>query len=316
MEWDEQGEWLSEFIMSTLPIHDNWQFQKLSQLQRTWESLVRQFHKEIDHIIFNRRFCLSDVAVVPRFYADHRLLRAGFCFSVRVERAMKFRKQSLKTFINWSHFASLANEWKIPLFITSIKNHRPVEHLHDSARKAENLQVAKRRLSSEALELIHRRRIARATGNHHQTSELAKLCREAIKEDLKEGRAAAVDQADEAGKSIRKARGSFSNYKTKMTSLHRPGGTVHTLTNSLEYRERQLHTRISPFYKEVIINVKRGVRQGDTSSSKLFSAALENIMRHLEWEDLGAKFDGRYLHLLRFADDIEHRASGTNAGRV
>ncbi|XGW32297.1 hypothetical protein V3C99_017105, partial [Haemonchus contortus] len=46
-------------------------------------------------------------------------------------------------------------------------------------------------------------------------------------------------------------------------------------------------TRISPFYKEVIINVKRGVRQGDTISPKLFSAALENIMRHLEWEDLG-----------------------------
>ncbi|XGW18238.1 hypothetical protein V3C99_002675, partial [Haemonchus contortus] len=34
------------------------------------------------------------------------------------------------------------------------------------------------------------------------------------------------------------------------------------------------------------------------------SAALENIMRHLEWEDLGVKVDGRYLHHLRFADDI------------
>ncbi|XGW34232.1 hypothetical protein V3C99_018227, partial [Haemonchus contortus] len=63
-------------------------------------------------------------------------------------------------------------------------------------------------------------------------------------------------------------------------------------------------TRISPFYKEVIVNVKRGVRQGDTISPKLFSAALENIMRHLEWEDLGVKVDGRYLHHLRFADDI------------
>nr|CDJ82579.1 RNA-directed DNA polymerase (reverse transcriptase) domain containing protein [Haemonchus contortus] len=41
-------------------------------------------------------------------------------------------------------------------------------------------------------------------------------------------------------------------------------------------------TRISPFYKEVIVNVKRGVRQGDTISPKLFSAALENIMRHLD----------------------------------
>nr|CDJ85020.1 RNA-directed DNA polymerase (reverse transcriptase) domain containing protein [Haemonchus contortus] len=63
-------------------------------------------------------------------------------------------------------------------------------------------------------------------------------------------------------------------------------------------------TRISPFYKEVIVNVKRGVRQGDTISPKLFGAALENIMRHLEWEDLGVKIDGRFLHHPRFADDI------------
>ena len=38
-------------------------------------------------------------------------------------------------------------------------------------------------------------------------------------------------------------------------------------------------TRISPFYKEVIIDVKRGVQQGNTISLKLFSATLENIMQ-------------------------------------
>nr|CDJ88695.1 RNA-directed DNA polymerase (reverse transcriptase) domain containing protein [Haemonchus contortus] len=63
-------------------------------------------------------------------------------------------------------------------------------------------------------------------------------------------------------------------------------------------------TRISLFYKEVIVNVKRGVRQDDTISPKLFSAALENIKRHLEWEDLGVKVDRRFLHHLLFADDI------------
>uniref|UniRef100_A0A7I4Z233 Reverse transcriptase domain-containing protein n=1 Tax=Haemonchus contortus TaxID=6289 RepID=A0A7I4Z233_HAECO len=55
-------------------------------------------------------------------------------------------------------------------------------------------------------------------------------------------------------------------------------------------------TRISPFYKKVIINVKRGVRQGNTISPKFFSAVLENIMRQSEWEDLGVKVDVRYLH--------------------
>uniref|UniRef100_A0A7I4YIY3 Reverse transcriptase domain-containing protein n=1 Tax=Haemonchus contortus TaxID=6289 RepID=A0A7I4YIY3_HAECO len=432
MEWNEQGERLSEVIASTHTIHGNSHFQKPSNLRWTWES------------------------------------PGG--------------------------------------------HNRLVEHLHDSARKAESPQVAKRRLSSKTLELIRQRGIARATGNYQQTSELAKHYREAIKEDLKERRAAVMDEAAEAGRSIRKARRSFANYKTKMTSLRRPDGTVtasrramekviydfysdlfdshvylpthhlrqdeyiapsvlpseirhaiksmknctapgpdrikpehlksipqviiktlarlftrylseckvptswktsktvllykkgdpddigncrpicllsviytlftrvilnrigrildegqpceqagfrkgfstidhiHTLTRlievSREYKMplcltfidlkkafdtveteaviealgnqgvptqyirmlRELYdnftTRISPFYKEVIINVKRGVRQGDTISPKLFSAALENIMRHLEWEDLGVKVDGRYLHHLRFADDI------------
>ena len=71
---------------------------------------------------------------------------------------------------------------------------------------------------------------------------------------------------------------------------------------------RELHsnftTRILPFYKDVIIDVKRGIRQGDTVSPKLFSAAFENVMRQLEWDDMGVKIDGPQLHHLGFADDI------------
>ncbi|KAK6731323.1 hypothetical protein RB195_007659 [Necator americanus] len=63
-------------------------------------------------------------------------------------------------------------------------------------------------------------------------------------------------------------------------------------------------TGISPFYKNIIIDVKRGVRQGDTISPKIFTATLENAMRKLEWDDMGVKVDGRQQHHLRFADDI------------
>nr|CDJ92888.1 endonuclease-reverse transcriptase [Haemonchus contortus] len=68
MEWNEQVERLSEFIMSTHTNHGNSQFQKPSHLRWTWESPGGQFHNEIDLIIFNWRFCLTDVAVVPKFY--------------------------------------------------------------------------------------------------------------------------------------------------------------------------------------------------------------------------------------------------------
>uniref|UniRef100_A0A7I4Z1Y3 Reverse transcriptase domain-containing protein n=1 Tax=Haemonchus contortus TaxID=6289 RepID=A0A7I4Z1Y3_HAECO len=191
--------------MTTHTIHGNSQFQKPSHLSWTWESPGEQFHNEIDHIIFNQRFRLTDVAVVPKFYtgSDHRLLLARFCFSVRGERAMKFWKRSPKTSINWDHFASLATE---------------------------SLQVAKRRLSSKTLELIRQRGIARATGNYQQTSELAKLCREAIKEDLKERRAAVMDEAARP----ERARRSFANYKTEMASPRRPDGTVTASRRAME----------------------------------------------------------------------------------
>ncbi|XGW07923.1 hypothetical protein V3C99_010778 [Haemonchus contortus] len=124
---------------------------------------------------------------------------------------MKFRKRSPKTSINWDHFASLASKWEDSVIDNIDEEYkRLVEHLHD------------------------RREIARATGNHQQTSELAKLCREAIKEYLKERRAAVMDEAVEAGKSLREARRSFANYKTKMTSVRRLDGTVTAFRRALE----------------------------------------------------------------------------------
>ncbi|KAK6755345.1 hypothetical protein RB195_013990 [Necator americanus] len=63
-------------------------------------------------------------------------------------------------------------------------------------------------------------------------------------------------------------------------------------------------TKSSPFDNDVIIDVKRGLCQSDTISPKIFSAALENLMRGMEWDDMGVKVNRRHLHYLRFADDI------------
>ncbi|RCN25307.1 hypothetical protein ANCCAN_28982, partial [Ancylostoma caninum] len=51
---------------------------------------------------------------------------------------------------------------------------RLVQHLRDSAKKAESSRATKRRLSYKTLELILRRGAATAAGNYQLTSELAK----------------------------------------------------------------------------------------------------------------------------------------------
>ncbi|VDO21333.1 unnamed protein product [Haemonchus placei] len=60
--------------------------------------------------------------------------------------------------------------------------------------------------------------MARAAGYHQQASEIAKLSREAITENLKGRGAAVMDEAVDTGNSIRKARQGFANCKTKMAS--------------------------------------------------------------------------------------------------
>ncbi|VDM52306.1 unnamed protein product [Angiostrongylus costaricensis] len=94
LEWNEQSERLPEFIKATKTIHDNSQFQKPYPQRWKWEPPNGEFHKEIDHIIVNRRFRLTDVAVVPKFYtgSNHSLLRARFYSSRKGEKAAKFQK--------------------------------------------------------------------------------------------------------------------------------------------------------------------------------------------------------------------------------
>ncbi|VDO19485.1 unnamed protein product [Heligmosomoides polygyrus] len=248
LEWNEQGERLSEFIMSTKTIHGNSQFQKPPSLRWTWESPGGQFHNEIDHIIFNRKYCLTDVSVVPKFYtgSDHRLLRARFRFSRQGEKAAKFKKRSPRTTINWDLYTSLVGLWEDAVMDNVDEEYdRFVHHLRDSAKGAESLKTTKRRLSPETLELIRQRGAARASGNYQLTSELAKLCRAAIKEDLKERRAEVLAEAAEAGLSIRNARRNFANFKTKMTALRRPDGTI---TSSRRTMEKVIHDFYSDLF--------------------------------------------------------------------
>ncbi|KIH65376.1 hypothetical protein ANCDUO_04302 [Ancylostoma duodenale] len=53
------------------------------------------------------------------------------------------------------------------------------------------------------------------------------------------------------------------------------------------------------------INICRGVRQGDTISPTLFTAALEHILRKLIWNEYGQSVNGMQLTNLRFADVVD-----------
>ncbi|EYC13479.1 hypothetical protein Y032_0043g735 [Ancylostoma ceylanicum] len=237
LQLNERGERLSEFIMTTKIIHGNSQFQKPTSLRWTWESPGGEYHNEIDHIIVNRRFCLTDVGVAPKFYTglDHRLLRARFFFSRKGEKAAKYKKRSLKLTINWDLFTMLAGFWEDTVVDNIDEEYeRLIQHLRDSAKEAEGSRITKRRLSHETLELIRQRGAGRAAGNYQLTSELAKRCREAIREDLKERRATVLAEAAEAGRSIRDTRRDFANYKAKMTDLRLPNGTISSSRRVME----------------------------------------------------------------------------------
>ncbi|KAK6761046.1 hypothetical protein RB195_022203 [Necator americanus] len=66
------------------------------------------------------------------------------------------------------------------------------------------------------------------------------------------------------------------------------------------------------FHRPLIIPIGKGVRQGDSTSPKLFTAALQWIMKSLSWEEKGIRVDGRFLSNLRFADDIVLFSSSTS----
>ncbi|CAK1589396.1 unnamed protein product [Parnassius mnemosyne] len=52
------------------------------------------------------------------------------------------------------------------------------------------------------------------------------------------------------------------------------------------------------------IHLQRGVRQGDITSPKLFTAALEDVFKLLDWKGYGINVISEYITHLRFADDI------------
>lgn len=78
------------------------------------------------------------------------------------------------------------------------------------------------------------------------------------------------------------------------------------------YENATLQVKIDDTTKTSKIPLKRGVRQGDNISPKLFTLALETAFKSINWEKRGINIDGLCLSHLRFADDIVLMATNTN----
>ncbi|WKY08372.1 hypothetical protein Q1695_007692 [Nippostrongylus brasiliensis] len=74
---------------------------------------------------------------------------------------------------------------------------------------------------------------------------------------------------------------------------------------------RHCSTTVQLFRRPINIPIEKGVRQGDTISPKLFTAALQWVMKSLDWDEKGIRVDGKFLSNLRFADDIVIFAKST-----
>ena len=53
------------------------------------------------------------------------------------------------------------------------------------------------------------------------------------------------------------------------------------------------------------ISINKGVRQGETISSKLFTAYLDYVFKELQWEDYGVNINGEKLNHLKFTDPYQ-----------
>ena len=82
-------------------------------------------------------------------------------------------------------------------------------------------------------------------------------------------------------------------------------GINETYINIIEdiYNEAEAKVHIEKQESEEI-NILRGVRQGDSISPKLFTAAIQEVFKNSDLELRGLDIDGERLTDLRFADDI------------
>jgi len=86
-------------------------------------------------------------------------------------------------------------------------------------------------------------------------------------------------------------------------------GVHHTLIHLLRQLYEASQTEICVKGHSVPVQVRRGIRQGDTLSPKLFTATLSMALNDIDWSDMGLKMGDTILSSLEYADDVVLMAS-------
>ena len=82
-------------------------------------------------------------------------------------------------------------------------------------------------------------------------------------------------------------------------------GLEHKYIRILKNLYNEAHAKVTTKREGHTFKLKRGVRQGDPISPKLFTSLLEDIFRSRNWGGkYGVSLNGSRLTNLRFADDV------------
>ncbi|KAJ0183167.1 hypothetical protein K1T71_001143 [Dendrolimus kikuchii] len=310
-------------------------YKKKPQRRWTWQSPDTVTRNEIDFIMADKKHIFRDVSVVNRFNtgSDHRLVRGTLNINFKAER-LRLVKSTLRPTPPQMIHGSEQFQLELRNRFESLETTGDVDEITDNVVKT--LQDLGRRhfppvrrnrrseLSTETLDLMKtRREMPPALFASPEHRALSKKIRKLVRRDLRCSKTRAIEAAIEqnrGSKIIQKTEEynqplcmAFVDYEKAFDSIE-----TWAVLESLQ------RCRIDWRYIEVLrclydaatmtvqiqdrrakpIPLHRGVRQGDVISPKLFTNAMEDVFKTLDWAGRGININGERISHLRFADDI------------
>ncbi|VDO91672.1 unnamed protein product [Heligmosomoides polygyrus] len=113
-----------------------------------------------------------------------------------------------------------------------------------------------------------------------------------------------LNELNVAGMSQRYCSHLYQHGRSRGNAERAQCGSTSTTTSTSRRMLLETSTTIQLFDRKLKIPIGKGIRQRDTISPKLFTAALQDAMKDLNWDDKGYLVDGKRISKLRFADDI------------